>query len=86
MKQNIWRHAHIFEAILLRSVLKKLNMIDNKSAIASAENTMIHECGKHINSKYYNIRECTGRNEVKMELFYMKLQDLISCISKAYLG
>lgn len=59
--------SSVCHAIWLRKLLKELHMpqedateifVDNKSAIALAKNPVFHDRSKHINTRYYFIREC----------------------------
>ncbi|KAL0367342.1 UNVERIFIED_CONTAM: Copia protein [Sesamum radiatum] len=77
----------ICHPIWLRGLLKELNFqqknpteiyVDNKSAIALANNSVFHERSKHIDTKYHFIREAISKKEVKLE--YVKSQDQIADI------
>ncbi len=69
--------SSVCHAILLRSLLKELYMlqakatkifVDNKSALALAKILIFHDQSKHINTSYHFIRECIARKEVQLEI------------------
>ena len=66
----------VFHAIWLRSLLKKLQMlqeeatkifVDNQSALALAKNPVFHDRSKHIDMRFHFIQECITRKEVHLE-------------------
>lgn len=61
------------QAIWLRNVLNQIAAecsgpvvlyVDNKSAIDLAKNPVFHGRSKHIDTRYYFIRECVERGEI----------------------
>ncbi|KAK6142445.1 hypothetical protein DH2020_022793 [Rehmannia glutinosa] len=77
----------VCHAVWLRNLLKELGMtqeeptkirVDNKSAMALANNPVFHDRSKHIDTHYHYIRECISRKEVQVE--YVKSQDQIADI------
>ncbi|XP_050139286.1 uncharacterized mitochondrial protein AtMg00810-like [Malus sylvestris] len=77
----------VCHAIWLRNLLKELNMpqeepteiyVDNKSAIALANNPVFHDRSKRIDTRYHYIRECIARKDVQVE--YVKSQDQVADI------
>ena len=50
-------------------------MVDNKSAMTLAKNPVFHDRSKHIDTRYYYIRECITRKDVQLE--YVKSQDQV---------
>ncbi|KAK3029149.1 hypothetical protein RJ639_039704 [Escallonia herrerae] len=47
--------------------------VNNKSAIVLAKNSVFHDRNKHINTRYYYIRECITEKAVELNLSHMKL-------------
>ena len=72
----------VCHAIWIMNLLKELKMpqekpmeicVDNKSALALANNPVFHERSKHIDTRYHFIRECIEKKEVKLK--YVMSQD-----------
>jgi hypothetical protein len=42
-------------------------IVDNKSAIALAENPVLHDRSKHIDTKYHFIRDCVVGGQIKLK-------------------
>ena len=66
----------VFHAIWLRSLLKKLQMlqeeatkifVDNRSTLALTKNPVFHDRSKHIDMRFHFIQECITRKEVHLE-------------------
>ncbi|KAF8380468.1 hypothetical protein HHK36_027954 [Tetracentron sinense] len=77
----------VCHAIWLRNMLKELQImqeeptkiyLDNKSAIAIANNPILYERSKHIDTRFHFIREHVKDKEI--ELIHVKSQDNISDI------
>ena len=77
----------VCHAIWLRNLLKELSItqeesteirVDNKSAMALAKNPVFHDRSKHIDTRYYYIRECITRKDVRLE--YVRSNDQIADI------
>lgn len=45
---------------------------DNKSAISSSKNPVLHERGTHINMNYHYIGELVSNNDMQLEKFAKK--------------
>ena len=79
--------SSVCHAILLRSLLKELQMlqeeatkifVDNKLALALAKNPVFHDRSKHIDTRFHFIRECIARKEVHLE--FVKSHDQVANI------
>ncbi|KAM2177036.1 hypothetical protein ACFX1Q_036278 [Malus domestica] len=66
----------VYHAIWLKNLLKELSMpqeepieiyVDNKSAIALANNLVFHDRSKHMDTRYHYIRACITRKDVQVE-------------------
>ncbi|KAK1409297.1 hypothetical protein QVD17_35823 [Tagetes erecta] len=64
------------QALWLRNLIRDLMkeeaqnvklLVDNESAIALIKNPVNHKRSKHIDTKYYFIRECVEREQVSVE-------------------
>ena len=42
-------------------------MVDNQSAIALAKNPVLHDRSKHIDVKFYFLRDCVDRGQIIIE-------------------
>lgn len=74
-------------SILQRNLIKKLGLpqeeptkisVYNKSAIAFAKKPVFHNRSKHIDTRYYYIRECIRRKGIQLE--YVKAHDQVADI------
>ncbi|KAL8170759.1 hypothetical protein V2J09_022563 [Rumex salicifolius] len=64
--QGIWL-KRLMESLRGDTKLTPILKVDNKSAIALAQNPVHHERSKHIDTKYHFIRECVESGNVKLE-------------------
>ncbi|GKC06221.1 ribonuclease H-like domain, reverse transcriptase, RNA-dependent DNA polymerase [Tanacetum coccineum] len=82
------------QALWLKRLLSKLThsqeenvtiQVDNKSAITLMKNPVFHGRSKHIDTKYYFIRECVERDDIQVEFVsgeYQKADILTKALSK----
>ena len=75
VKQNMWQHP-LRETIWLKNLLKEFDhpqeesiiiYVDNKSAIKISENPVQHGRSKHIDMKYYFLRDYVKQKVVKLQ-------------------
>ncbi|GJT66510.1 ribonuclease H-like domain, reverse transcriptase, RNA-dependent DNA polymerase [Tanacetum coccineum] len=82
------------QALWLKRLLSKLThsqeekvtiQVDNKSAIALMKNPVFHGRSKHIDTKYYFIRECVEKEDIQIEFVngeYQKADILTKALPK----
>ncbi|KAL8139011.1 hypothetical protein V2J09_005012 [Rumex salicifolius] len=81
--QGIWL-KRLMESLRGDTKLKPILKVDNKSAIALAQNPVHHERSKHIDTRYHFIRECVENGNVKLE--YTKTETQLADILTKPLG
>nr|GEX36324.1 ribonuclease H-like domain, reverse transcriptase, RNA-dependent DNA polymerase [Tanacetum cinerariifolium] len=73
--------AAVTQALWLKRLLSRLThsdeekitiLVDNKSAITLMKNPVFHERSKHIDTKYYFIRECVERDDIQVKEYQEK--------------
>ena len=72
--QTIWLHKMLSEWKYEQKGLTKI-LYDNKSVIALTKNPIFYGKSKHINIKFYHIREFVKNEEIELE--FCRLEDQV---------
>ncbi|KAL0447558.1 UNVERIFIED_CONTAM: Retrovirus-related Pol polyprotein from transposon RE1, partial [Sesamum latifolium] len=73
----IWLRRLLRERYFAQDGATKI-MVDKKSAIALAKNPVFHDRSKHIDARFYFIRDCIANKEIEVE--YVKTLDQVADI------
>jgi hypothetical protein len=61
-------------------------MVDSKSALALAKNSVFHDRSKHIRVKYHFIRDCLEEGIVNLKAYYICTKDQLADFLTKSLG
>jgi hypothetical protein len=64
--QGIWL-ARLLKELTGARLQAPVLMVDSKLAIALAKNPVLHDCSKHIDTKFHFIRDCIEERKIKVE-------------------